>query len=81
MSWEKGGDNLCYPSSEFRDLEEPRTRRIGKPRVTKHNAPFGPSSWLCPRSRGVESVSLEFGHVGEHREGPVDLKREVPSRN
>jgi hypothetical protein len=26
-------------------------------------------------------MSLALGHAGEHREGPVDLKREVPARN
>jgi hypothetical protein len=78
---ERGGSNLRYPSSEFRDLEEPRTRHIGKPGVTKCGMHFGPSLWSCPWSQGVESVSLALGCIGEHREGPVDLKREVPARN
>jgi hypothetical protein len=29
----------------------------------------------------VESVSLVLGHARKHKEGPVDLKREVPAQN
>jgi hypothetical protein len=62
-------------------LEEPRTHRIGKPGVVKCGVPFGPSLWSCPRSQGVDSVSLALGCTSEQREGPMDLKREVPARN